>query len=96
MPKKKEPEMIPARKLPRYIEVEKVERADFMFRIYISRQQVKKVPGWMQARFISFFDPPTWGKNQHHKNHVYLAINAKDELEAYTRFCRLWRGLPTE
>lgn len=92
MPKKKEPEMIPARKLPKYICVEKSHPGSRVCLVYITRRMANTVPEWVRERHMQL-----WFETQgEHRGHAFTYIAAKDELEAYTRFCRVWQGLPTE
>lgn len=99
MNNKNQPKMIPARKLPRYIGVEKPawRYNHDLYRIYITKRAYKTIPEWVRSRVISFF-PVMNGENHGpgHRNHVYTVLTGKDEPEVYLRFCRLWQGLPSE
>ena len=58
------------------------------FRVTITKHQMKKLPHWILASHIRF-------SAVNNTNHVCARIIAKDELEAMTRFMRLWDALRT-
>lgn len=58
------------------------------FHIVITTKQLRKLPTWVQDHIYWHYTPRV--------DHVELVVQGKDELEAFTRFGKLWAGLPKE
>lgn len=68
------------------LSVDKTMWDEGSFAVTVTKQQVKKLPDWVLEI------GPAWYGLSNNK-HVYTHIKAKDELEAMTRFYKLWAGL---
>lgn len=58
------------------------------FHVIITTKQMRKLPLWVRDHLYWHYTPRA--------DHVELVIQAKDELEAFMRFERLWASLPKE
>ena len=58
------------------------------FHVIITRKQMYKLPAWVRDHLYWHYTPRV--------DHVELVVQGKDELEAFTRFGKLWAGLPKE
>lgn len=58
------------------------------FHVVITTKQMRKLPRWVQDHIYWHYTPRV--------EHVELVMQAKDPLEAFTRFEKLWAGLPKE
>lgn len=58
------------------------------FHITITIKQLRKLPMWVQSQLHWIYDTNV--------RHCVVVIQAKDELEAFIRFNKLWAGLPKE
>lgn len=58
------------------------------FHVIITTKQMRKLPVWVQDHLYWHYTP--------RPDHVELVVQAKDELEAFMRFNKLWAGLPKE
>lgn len=58
------------------------------FHITITLKQLRKLPIWVQEQIHWMY--------ANNSKHCYVVIRAKDELEAFMRFDKLWSGLPKE
>ena len=57
--------------------------------VRITLNALRSLPAWVQ-------DHLHWEYSMGHPKHCALIIQAKDELEAFVRFEKLWVGLPKE
>lgn len=58
------------------------------FHVTITLKQLRKLPMWVQSQIHWLYDP--------NNRHCTVVVQADDELQAMTRFNRLWAGLPKE
>ncbi len=65
------------------------EKNERTYSVYITLHQMKKVPSWMR-------DHINWNYCPDINKHCYVSVTAKDELQAVTRFNKLWAALPKE
>jgi hypothetical protein len=68
------------------LKIERVKQLN-SYRAIITKHQWSKLPEWA-ASLLKVYE--SW----ENPKHVFLWINAKDELQAMMRFNQLWDGLP--
>jgi len=68
------------------LNVEQSTWDDGTYAVTVTKRQVDKLPAWVRSA------GPRWFGMQNQR-HLYTHIQAKDELEAMSRFYKLWAAL---